>query len=898
MIIKPVTDKNDYLSNVLDNGVRLVAIHNPNISTSSISVNVGAGSMQDPKDMQGLAHFLEHMLFMGSEKYPSENLFSDFIDRNNGIKNAYTDQENTNYYLTIDTEAFEKALDMLAQFFKSPLISEDSLEREINAVNSEHIKNIPNDGWRSYLIFKELAEDGAEISKYGCGTKESISDNYPKFKDMREKLFEFYNSYYTPENISVVTMSNLPVKRQMELLRDSFSDIESRKTKKIKDYIYPFNRSEDPDVFCRYVDIKTKRESDRLDLDFIIPKELYNYRYDLLNFISDMIGDETENSLAKEMLDRDLISDLYVSCSYEDRSIVVLSVSIGLTDKGLNSKGTVTRNVFSYVEILKSMTKDRFKQLYEEFAMVNRINYDYKHTDNETDYVSTVSCNIMLYDLDHCLFGYKKQLQFSEDVYEQYINIVNCLTPDRTLLKFSAKNIDTDRTERWLGGEYRTKIVSLKDLESEEEYDMSLKLPKKNPYVPNNLKLSDEKMDSCIELYPNVYYRNISEFEKPRTAIDTFFFSDVLDKETVAKLNIYLSCKNFDLSKRFYGAQRVGYSLALSNYGVGDTVMNYFKIGVEGFSDKITKLNEDIIDSLYEEDFTENIFNNVKQQILKAMRNSRQSTPVKWGIDSFKKRVMENYYHLFEFEDIVIDTDYNECIKVFRDVIKNCVTKTVYEGNVFREDVSDRLSHTDKFPKNLSKVKELKKDISVDMLESVSQEDGLIYLYQLGGINTEEDYVEKISFVKLLTLCLADSFFNKVRTENRIGYIAFNSNVNYGTLEDKRVCYLFATQSGVKDIEFMSRVFDEYVSEMVEICEKCRDDFDVIKHTVVRELEQPKKTVFEYIIDDENEIIGLRPKDYIKKLTQKIKDTTFDDIINRVKDLSDPVKIRIKKLIE
>ena len=76
----------------------------------SFAVNVG--SYNDPAHRQGLAHFLEHMIFMGSDKYPEESAFSDHISSNGGYSNAYTEYEYTNYQFQVNYKALQKALDM------------------------------------------------------------------------------------------------------------------------------------------------------------------------------------------------------------------------------------------------------------------------------------------------------------------------------------------------------------------------------------------------------------------------------------------------------------------------------------------------------------------------------------------------------------------------------------------------------------------------------------------------------------------------------------------------------------------------------------------------------------------------------------------------------------------
>lgn len=114
--------------------------------------------MKDPKNRCGLAHFCEHMLFMGSKKYPSEKDYEEFISSHTGSTNAYTDEKSTNYFFKIDKKHFKKALDMLAQFFISPLFDKSTIGREMKAVNSEHEDTVNDDGDRMWRILKRHAK--------------------------------------------------------------------------------------------------------------------------------------------------------------------------------------------------------------------------------------------------------------------------------------------------------------------------------------------------------------------------------------------------------------------------------------------------------------------------------------------------------------------------------------------------------------------------------------------------------------------------------------------------------------------------------------------------------------------------------------------------------------------
>ena len=79
IIEKPLNYVRDFKGGILDNKVKYTIIKDPNIDYSCVACCVGVGSMKDPREFQGLAHFLEHMLFLGSKKYPNPEYFNEYI---------------------------------------------------------------------------------------------------------------------------------------------------------------------------------------------------------------------------------------------------------------------------------------------------------------------------------------------------------------------------------------------------------------------------------------------------------------------------------------------------------------------------------------------------------------------------------------------------------------------------------------------------------------------------------------------------------------------------------------------------------------------------------------------------------------------------------------------------
>ena len=144
MINKPLDkhplDKSEVRKLTLDNGVKVYLLSNPDFNVSAASMVVEVGSLENPDNREGLAHFLEHMLFLGTKKYPDVDEYSTYLKTFGGYSNAYTASDHTNYQLQVLPDGFEGALDRFAQFFISPLFTAEYTAREVNAVNSEHQK--------------------------------------------------------------------------------------------------------------------------------------------------------------------------------------------------------------------------------------------------------------------------------------------------------------------------------------------------------------------------------------------------------------------------------------------------------------------------------------------------------------------------------------------------------------------------------------------------------------------------------------------------------------------------------------------------------------------------------------------------------------------------------------
>jgi nardilysin len=149
------------------------------------------------------------MIFMGSEKYPDENEFNKLLTSNGGYSNAYTENEFTNYQFKVNYDKLEIALDMKANLLHKPILKEEAMMREIQAVDSEFEGNFPMDNVRAELILAESVTDKMHpCASFGWGNKKSLTE---KGEDsLWQDLKTFFDTQYSAERMYIVVQTMVP----------------------------------------------------------------------------------------------------------------------------------------------------------------------------------------------------------------------------------------------------------------------------------------------------------------------------------------------------------------------------------------------------------------------------------------------------------------------------------------------------------------------------------------------------------------------------------------------------------------------------------------------------------------------------------------------------------------
>ena len=347
-ITKPKVDTLDYGYKVLSNGLKVLLISDPETTKSSAALAVNIGSLANKNEEQGLAHFCEHLLFMGNKKYPTENDYLDYLAKNGGKSNAATSLDNTLFYFYVSNEAFEGALDRFAQFFISSTFNESSVEREIKAIDNEFSNNLNDDERRLVQIKLSEINKDSPFNGFFTGNLKTLSK-----PDIREKLLAFYKKFYTSEIMYLSVYSNKSLDEQLKLTESLFSSIPKLEKFEMPKYdlVKPYDES-NLKYFYKIIPVKNINQ---IQLEWYL-SYCDNYNAKPLSYLSSVIGHEGPNTLTSSLNRDNLINGLLASSSKFSKTYMTFSVRVSLTKKGLEN----------YKEVILRILKYKVKQLIKD----------------------------------------------------------------------------------------------------------------------------------------------------------------------------------------------------------------------------------------------------------------------------------------------------------------------------------------------------------------------------------------------------------------------------------------------------------------------------------------------------------------------------------------------------
>ncbi|KAG8828958.1 Insulinase (Peptidase M16), partial [Serendipita sp. 399] len=616
-IEKPDLDERQYRLIKLENGLQALLVHDATTDKAAAAMDVGVGHLSDPDDVPGLAHFCEHLLFLGTKQFPKESDYSQFIKSNGGSTNAYTSTSNTCYFFSVGAGHLAGALDRFSGFFHSPLFDPNCTMRELNAVNSEHKKNAQSDLHRIWQLFKGQALPGHPWSKFGTGdmntltqaarqlkganaTDESHADGGPVGQETRRRLIEWWESHYCASimGLSIIGRESLDDLTSMALQR--FSAIPNRGLSLPVESI-PWGPEQQGNILFA----KTVMDVDTLEISFPIGRQDALYRSKPATYLSHFIGHEGAGSLLSYLKNKGWVTQLWSGPQSSARGFAFMKVNVKLTKSGLKEYKSVLEAMYSYLSLLRATPIPEWN--FEEFKSLQEIRFRFSQKQSPDSYVVRLSEHLSRpYPRDQLLSAATKVWEQDESLIRDLME--NGFAPHAGSVLLSSKDFSSIGLEgpwlheKWYGTEYIIQRIDPAVLEK----------PAKRPTLLRKTEAS------------TLWHKKDDQFWLPKGYIGVFIKSPAANCSAKnALMTRFIECLVTDaLTEYSYDASLAGldYSLTFAEDGG-------LSLQTSGYTDKMLTLLQHLLDKTKNHVIRQDRFDLYKEEIRQAMENAKKREP-------------------------------------------------------------------------------------------------------------------------------------------------------------------------------------------------------------------------------------------------------------------------------
>uniref|UniRef100_A0A8C2HUJ2 Nardilysin a (N-arginine dibasic convertase) n=1 Tax=Cyprinus carpio TaxID=7962 RepID=A0A8C2HUJ2_CYPCA len=731
---------------------------------------IGVGSFSDPSDLPGLAHFLEHMVFMGSEKYPSENGFDAFLKKHGGSDNASTDCERTIFQFDVQRKHFKEALDRWAQFFICPLMIEDAIDREVEAVDSEYQLAKPSDSHRKEMLFGSLAKPNHPMSKFCWGNAQTLKTE-PKEKNINvyKRLREFWKRYYSAHYMTLAVQSKESLDTLEEWVREIFSQVPNNGQPKpdFSDQLSPF---ETP-AFNKLYRVVPVRKVHALTITWALPPQEKHYRVKPLHYIAWLIGHEGTGSIL----------------SLLRRKCWALALFGGNSETGFDQNTT-----YSIFSISITLTDEGFQNFYEVCMGHQSKHYGYEYLFVDTaltvmllqtdpiEYVEDICENMQLFPKQDFLTGDQLMFEFKPEVISAALNL---LTPEKAnLLLLSPEHEgQCPLKEKWFGTQYSVEDIQQHWRElwaGDFDLNPSLHLPAENKFIATDfaLKTSDcPDTEYPVRIMNNdrvcLWYKKDNKFKIPKGVV---VFVSTLNISLIQKspknlvlFDLFVNILVHNLAEPAYEADvaQLEYKLVAGEHGL--------VIKVKGFNHKLPLLFNLIVDYLADFSAAPDVFSMFAEQLKKTYFNILIK-PEKLGKD-VRLLILEHsrWSTIQKYQAVLDGLSVDELMEFVSSFKSELYAEGLVQGN-FTSTVSIHYTLKLQFKKLsvevpvLFRVVELPQKHHLCKVKSLNKGDAnseVTVYFQSGPKNLREH-----TLMELLVMHMEEPCFDFLRTKETLGY--------------------------------------------------------------------------------------------------------------------------------
>lgn len=818
-LIKSPNDHKHYLPLTLSNGLRVLLVNNNQSKKSAAALAVNVGHFNDPNDRQGLAHFLEHMLFLGTEKYPQGSEYQQFISQHGGSNNAWTATEHTCYFLDINHQFFEEAIDRFSQFFISPLLSPSFVQSERENIDAEYKLKLKDDIRRLYDVHKETINPAHPFSKFSVGNSKTLADR--NNKSIQHELFMFYEQFYRAKAMTLVVEGPQSLDELKKIVERSFLAISDKKISPnvITAPLYL------PEHKGQRIDVSPVKNEHQLIISFAMPAIDDFYRTKPESILAYLLGHEGTGSILSQLKKNQWVLALTAGAGINGSNFKDFNISLQLTKLGENYINEIVTIIFQYINLMKKKPIAAF--YYQEKKTLSKNAFQFKEKLKPIDSVQQLVINMQHYPEQDTIYGDYAM----DDLCNKTIKkLLAYLCPSNVRLIHVSNQNKFDQISKWYQVPYRVTPINADLINSWQQCQatVNLSLPKKNPYIIKNpsvvKKLStitpttplpetslESVIPECIDKKSGyeLWFNQDTIFNVPKGYIYIGIESPIAveSDKNIAMTRLFVDMFRDSIAEKYYDAEIAGMQYHLYTHQGGMTLQ------LSGFANKQQHLLSLLLQDLKNPCLDESKFTLLKEHLIKHWQNSDNSKSISQLFTLLSSAMQPNNPCSKALYEALTSINFPQFLQFVQQLFNKVSIRALVHGNWNNEQASQ-----------ISEL--IKITFSKNIHNDFSVKPSVINIHNKGEINfpivlPNHDHatityypmpnkdLSTVAKTMLISQLLSPLFFKEMRTEKQYGYLV---GVNFIPI-NRYPGIAFYIQSPETESLVLSNTIDEFIEQ-------------------------------------------------------------------------------------
>ncbi len=773
MLKQSPNDHKRYKAITLTNGLRVLLVENHESDKAAAALAVNAGHFNDPKDREGLAHFVEHMLFLGTKNYPDGSEYQKFISQHGGHNNAWTGTEHTCYFFDIQHQYFEEALDRFSDFFINPLLSKAFVQSERLNIDAEFKMKLKDDLRRLYDVHKETINPSHPFSQFSVGNIDTLADH--KDRDVQEEVVEFFETYYCSKLMTLAVEGPFSIAELHTLVEARFNNISDKKTPQpaIAAPLYL------PEHLTKEIAVTPVKNERQLIISFAMPSIDPYYKHKPESVLAYLLGHEGPGSLLSLFKTNQWAMGLTAGSGINGSNFKDFNISIRLTELGEQSTDKIIDAVFSYIKLLNQEKLPEF--YYQEKRSLAELAFQYQEKLKPLDSVSQLVTNMQHYPIDDYIYG---DYVMTGMCHESIDTLLEYLKPHNCRIIKVGKQFDTNKKTHWYQVPYAITDISKNQLQEWDTIPLhsDLHLPEKNTYIEGSPKVypHDEETEIPTLIVDNnglkVWYKQDTTFKVPKgymyIGIDSPL--SVSSAANIAMTRLFVDLYSDSVTEKHYDAELAGIHYHLYSHQGGMTLQ------LSGISSKQPTLLERLLHDLQHFELVEARFELIKTQLSNHWQNADKSKSISQLFSTLSSLMQPNNPTSASLSVAIESVTFEDFTQFTKKLFKQVTIESLIHGNWLKDDalrISALIEQTFKGNHDASymvqcPVVDLAKQPEVLVPVHMPHHDHAAVVYY----PNETKDLKSTALIMLVSHLLAPLFFEEMRTEKQYGYLV---NVGY-----------------------------------------------------------------------------------------------------------------------